>query len=256
MKYILLYLLAFALASSTAVAGPRIIGNGGDVYALQFISYGEKILLYLQNSQLNAIDTVTLGKIINSAQVESTTKTLKLNGMDKDAINYPAEQKIIFNRARWGSMSSEERLALVLHEYLGLMGKEQANYEFSKLLLREMSKIEKVRQGSDSNWMLCQDDGLIVNVFEHRSGADKRVTNLTLIFGGWVLEGTLDDTNAGPVTLNDKQGRGSFVGDISISYDSRGDENHKLSLIGVMALNKNVVQANRTLKCLSKYANP
>jgi len=253
MKQILLPFLALTLAFSSASAGPRIIGNGGDVHALQFIVFAQRVLLYLQNSEIEGVDAVALEKIIESAKVESTNRTLTLNGMPKDALNFPSEQKIVFNRQRWSSMLSEERLALVLHEYLGLLGVEQANYEHSKLLLKDMMTIQRIRPGSDSTWILCQDDGLVVNVLEYRNGPDQRTTNITLLLGGWVLEGQLDGGDSGPVVLREKAGKGSFVGDVSIFYNPKNDEEHKLTLAGVMTLFNSVIQVDKAMKCQSKY---
>lgn len=255
MKWILLPILALTLAFSSASAGPRVVGNGGDAYALQFIIFAQKVLLYLQNSNIKGLDTLALAKIIESAKVESTTRTLTLDGMTKDAINYPSEQRIVFNRDRWVTLLSEERLALVLHEYLGLLGVEQANYEYSKLLLKDMTTIQRIRPGSDNTWILCQDDGLVVNILEHRSGADGRTTNITLLLGGWVLEGQLEGGDSGPVVLREKAGKGSFAGDVAIFYSPRDDEDHKLTLVGVMTLFQNVIQVSKTLKCQSKYGN-
>jgi hypothetical protein len=139
----LLVIFIFALLSQSVLAsvaaGPRVIGSGGDVYALQFVSSAEQVLQYLQKTPLRSIDLVALEQAVNSAKVESTEETLKLEGMDKDALNYPAQNRIVFSRKRWEAMATNERLALVLHEYLGLLGQKDASYQFSKNLLKDLT---------------------------------------------------------------------------------------------------------------------
>ncbi len=239
--------------SLSAHGGPRVIGNGGDTYALQFVTFAQNILLYLQNSNIKGLDTEALSQVIEKTHVESTTKELKLNGLEKDAINYPSENRIIFNRTRWTAMVMDERLALVLHEYLGLLGVEDASYKYSRLLLKDMTTIERIRRGSDSSWYLCQDDYLIINTFEHRDGFDTRATNITLIFGGWVLEGELVDVKAGSVVLKSAPGDGSFVGDVKIWFEGHGEDRQRITLIGILKVFDNLIQVNKTLKCQEKY---
>jgi hypothetical protein len=152
--------ITLAILSQSAFAGPRIIGNGGDVHALEFVTTAQQVLSYLQKFKFEGLDTKALGQAIDSAKVESTEEPLKLNGMDKDAINYPTENRIVFNSKRWGSLATNERLALVLHEYLGLLGKNDANYQFSKLLLQDMTlrgASEVAIQGKNS-WVRVQGD--------------------------------------------------------------------------------------------------
>ncbi len=72
---------------------------------------------------------------------------------------------------------------------------------------------------------LFGDDGKIaVAVFEHRIGAGDRATEITLIYGGYVLRGRLKDVDAGPVTLKDVTpgpNAYSFSGRISIDFATR-----------------------------------
>lgn len=249
----ILFLFTMLCVSLGTYAGPRVIGNGGDIYALQFISYADKILLYLQNSNVKELDLQALAKVIETAVVESRMEPLKLRGFDKDAINYPLENRIIFNSKRWSSMINEERLALVLHEYLGLLGKEDANYSYSKLLLKDMTTVTRIRKGSDSLWVVCQDDYLLINTYEHRSGPAKRSFDLTLVFGGWLFIGSIEDETSGPIVLKALSNHdSSFVGDVKMSYDWI-NQNHRLTIQGVLNLHDIAVQLNSTLSCSEKF---
>lgn len=155
MKNLLIY-LALTILSQSTFAGPRTIGNGGDGYSLQFVTSAQTVLSYLQKYQFEGIDTNALAKTIDSAKVESTDEDLKLNGMNKDAINYPSENRIVFNRARWNSLAGKERLALVLHEYLGLLGTDDTNYQLSKLVLRDMTHIGDSQGAVQGKYITCE----------------------------------------------------------------------------------------------------
>jgi hypothetical protein len=79
--------------------------------------------------------------------------------------------------------------------------------------------------GADSAWLLCQGStslfgkksSLVVNSFEHRSGADKRQNDFVLIFGGYALRGSAGDSAGGGVTLKDGE-LAKLSGNISVDY--------------------------------------
>jgi hypothetical protein len=43
--------ITLGILSQSALAGPRIIGNGGDVHALEFVTTAQQVLSYLQKSK-------------------------------------------------------------------------------------------------------------------------------------------------------------------------------------------------------------
>jgi hypothetical protein len=134
-----LILLSLGLFLSTASASFRFgndQGNGGDVYALEFVRTGERLVQLMKYDGIKAVDLERLGRAVDHAVVESTEKRLKLKGVRKDAVNFKKKRKmhIVFDRTRWKEMTKGERAALVLHEYLGLIGAEAASYQFSREL--------------------------------------------------------------------------------------------------------------------------
>lgn len=110
-------------------------GNGGDLYAAEFVEAAERVLRFLQYNDAKDVDLKKLAKAIEKTKVESTDEVLRLNGLPKDAINYPAQGRIIFNRKRWTELEPGQKPVLVLHEYLGLLGVEDASYAFSKKII-------------------------------------------------------------------------------------------------------------------------
>ena len=131
---LLAMLLAFQQPQALARVG-HDQGNGGDLYAAEFVQAGERGLQMLRHNDSKDIDLKKLELAILRTKVESTDKELRLNGLPKDAINYPAKGQILFNRARWAQLDAGQKPALVLHEYLGILGIEDASYAFSKKVL-------------------------------------------------------------------------------------------------------------------------
>lgn len=88
----LLTLLALLLVSAHP-ASARVghdQGNGGDLYSVEFVEAGERVLQFLKNSDAKDLDPKKLEKAIEKTKVESTDQELRLNVLPKDAINYPS----------------------------------------------------------------------------------------------------------------------------------------------------------------------
>ncbi|MEK2690856.1 hypothetical protein [Bdellovibrio sp. GT3] len=78
----------------------------------------------------------------------------------------------------------------------------------------------------DSRWLLCKGDtvvlgennSLVVNVFEHRKGPAGRETSLTLLFGGWLLKGAIDNTNSYSRDVQLSGDRSGFDGKVTLDW--------------------------------------
>lgn len=129
-----LILVSFVLTTSSAFA-VKVVGNGGDTYAIEFVSVASDILDYLEVSGSDGLDLAQLKDVMKTTKVESTDKALSLKGVPKDAINYPTEKRILFNRLAWGNAKEAQKPRLVLHEYLGILGVDDSSYARSTELL-------------------------------------------------------------------------------------------------------------------------
>lgn len=140
MKKSLLVFTVLISIHSTIWAGGTV-GNGGDTYAIQFVDMARKAHDELKKKGSSPIQLELFINTINTAVIESTDQQLYLNGAIKDAINYPAESKIIFNRKAWQNAPNERtRLLFVLHEYLGLMGVDDSRYNVSSETLKSIAQ--------------------------------------------------------------------------------------------------------------------
>ncbi|MEK2690389.1 hypothetical protein [Bdellovibrio sp. GT3] len=124
------------LLSLAAQAGPRVVGNGGDHVSLEFVELARQVYYKILYSEHKDFDVDSLEAAIASTKIQSTDEQLILDGVPKDAINYPSQKRIIFNRKAWSQMNLELRSLLVLHEYLGVMGINDSTYSVSTRLLQ------------------------------------------------------------------------------------------------------------------------
>ncbi len=130
--------LLLAPAMTRAAEGGWTSG-GGDTTAMEFISIGYRVYDMLagiekmnRNDDLKGlVDLAALKSRLETAKIESTNDRLEVNGAEVDAINYPAQNRIVISRPRWAlEKPIETRAGLVLHEYLGLLLKD-AHYTIS-----------------------------------------------------------------------------------------------------------------------------
>jgi hypothetical protein len=110
-------------------------GNGGDIYALHFVGIATNVVNFLQNNGNIKFDYRLLKDAVENTKVESTDSNLYIKGIPKDAINFPTEKRIIFNRKRWDVIPASEKPALVVHEYLGILGINDSTYNKTSLIL-------------------------------------------------------------------------------------------------------------------------
>lgn len=120
--------------------GGNLVGNSGDPYTAEFRFIARSILKQFKAGELRPgdIDTKQLENIIESAVVTSKKDLFLWNdrlqrSVEVDAINYfPNFLWIEISRSRWKALQvTEHKKALVLHEYLMLMGVPDKTYAVS-----------------------------------------------------------------------------------------------------------------------------
>jgi hypothetical protein len=112
-------------------------GNAGDAFAAEFILTARDLVQRMQPNQSvirQWVDISRLSGAILATKVR-TEENLKLGGRTVDAVNIPAENLILVNRDRWreyrSAIETKARLTLVLHEYLGVIGEEDSQFQIS-----------------------------------------------------------------------------------------------------------------------------
>jgi hypothetical protein len=121
------------------------VGNGGDGLAAEFILTAKDAFRILKNKPESAqyLDLDKLSMAIANTKVSSSKEPLILNGIEVDAINYPRRQLIVINRARWLDLRHSNRTLtrfnLVVHEYLGIMGIDDHQYNISESIVKIMN---------------------------------------------------------------------------------------------------------------------
>lgn len=153
-KVMLKSIFAFALSFNLlAYAGP-IVGNGGDGIALEFNEITGKIpkLLVQWPQRPTEIKLQEINAVIDQLSVD-TASELFLDGIPKDAINYPNEKRITVHRGRWKDLNLKSKYALVLHELLGLSRINDANYNLSKFFLSYLNSLDNAWAVVPAGWV-------------------------------------------------------------------------------------------------------
>lgn len=141
------FFLAISLVLTSSMASAtKVIGNGGDSYAFEFVEVAYSIMHNISWEVVEGFTFDDLQRVIRDTKVESTNVDLFLDGVPKDAINYPAEKKIIFNYRRWREMDISLRPVFVLHEYLGILGIDDSSYRYSTLYLKSFTNRKRVME--------------------------------------------------------------------------------------------------------------
>lgn len=130
-----------------AVAEVRI-GNGGDSLAAQFVETADEMIDLIERALATGhfklpqeVNFPRLKQKVATAKVFSQDKTFLQNGIEVDALNFPAENKIVFNRERMRHLvfNLKAQRVLVMHEYLWLSGVDDSSYRFSVFLARKLA---------------------------------------------------------------------------------------------------------------------
>lgn len=127
MKWLMAALMVLSTGSSFA---GNELGNGGDSFAQEFVAIGQKIAERLKNDPDPEVSALTFLEAVEEASVSSKDR-LELRGAEVDAINYPESKRVEINRSRWKEYGIREKTSLVFHEYLGIAGVDDSNYEVS-----------------------------------------------------------------------------------------------------------------------------
>lgn len=132
----LLVLLPLVLIATELWAGGSV-ENGGDAIGIEFKTIGFSVLANIKSTGTLVFSHVLieqLSKTLSNAKVDSTDAPLAINGIRKDAINYPEQQRILVSRQSWLTIELVTKKALILHELLGLLRFDDGGYMYSMLL--------------------------------------------------------------------------------------------------------------------------
>ena len=120
--------------------------GGGDTRSLQFVAMAKELIKYLEPLEkqgkidLGKIDYDAFRKAIENTKVSVTNETLYVNGVPKEAKNYPKRKppEIVLHAERWDAVNEgSRRAAILLHEYLGIMGIDDTKYQISSKIYQD-----------------------------------------------------------------------------------------------------------------------
>lgn len=111
------------------------VGGGGDHYAGEFVQIGYELFTLLSEQPIPDISATQFLEAVRKTKVLSE-RELELNGSPIDAINYPRQSppSIVFSQVAWEKLKFQrhEKVFLVLHEYLEILGIDDSKYSVSR----------------------------------------------------------------------------------------------------------------------------
>lgn len=96
----------------------------------------------------------------------------------------------------------------------------------------------------DAAWTVCTSRTFVISAFEHRATGDTRKTEITLIYGGHVVQGALLE-NSDKIEL--KSAALNFDGEIITNYKT-----NKMNMTGAMVISGETFDIGELLKCVDK----
>lgn len=139
-KYFARTLTLILLMGSTAFAGPGDLG-GGNAQVAEFYwlsrTFTQAMELYGREIAPD-ISLQDLKSLIADIKVSATTRTLEIDGEQKDAVNSPSTRAVEFNSANWEKRGEQRKLQLVVHEILGLLRISDLKYEKSNEIVLKL----------------------------------------------------------------------------------------------------------------------
>ncbi|MBS1963965.1 MAG: hypothetical protein JST04_17265 [Bdellovibrionales bacterium] len=128
-------ILASLVGAPAAFAEGGISSGGGDAYAAEFVHIGKEVLNMLQRVPVRGVSRDRFRAVLNGTRVYSQ-EIVRLDGRELDAVNTPAEHRVVLSRSRWRALRDlpRNKLVLVAHEYFSLMGLDDKNYAYSNAI--------------------------------------------------------------------------------------------------------------------------
>ncbi len=135
--------LGFFALARPAPAVVREVGNGGDTISIEFVRVAYDVLTILDSNPayLREIDRDRLAQVMSRMNVDAEDEILLRDPVTgklqpKDATNHPemSPPQIYVSRKFWRDprVGYTSRLALALHEVLGLLGMDLERYDFTR----------------------------------------------------------------------------------------------------------------------------
>ena len=150
----LVLLAAMFLSTSLtwAQGGATGVGGGGDIYAAEFKRIARELVTTMASNGIQQVGGVSIRQFrddIEGTSIETTPKELKLENVRKDAINYPQDKKIVLSLMNWPTVRSLlSKRQIVLHEFFGIAGIPDAQYQNSNQVLDQLQRVLKTQDNA------------------------------------------------------------------------------------------------------------
>lgn len=229
---------AFAGKGSSKGKGGFSESYGGDSNISEFQSIARDVVNTLSDSMFYKITKLQAEDVIS--QIETAVVycrgNLILDGVEKEAINYPFEnpKRIELDCSKWKAALPSNKYRLVIHEYLHLMLVDDSSYEFSSEVVKAYFRHNPYDNGDhhNHNHNLVPERASIdliywissCNIERYKSIAESRGINIYYRLSGIGLDGISVSIEEGcTILLADQMALGAPVENtnmINVSLDN------------------------------------
>lgn len=142
------YILSMLLWSPNLAYSMKINGNegggGGNTSVAEFAQIARAIgTTFISESKTPfGKSGKELSSLIDQTEIQPDLGPLKIDGEPVDAINYPLKNLVVLDITRWPGLSVQKKVLLVIHEYLGLLGRPDPRYVKSSEILNQIIKFD------------------------------------------------------------------------------------------------------------------
>ncbi len=130
-------LSCFSILIATSAYG---IGKGSvSEYTEEFMDTGKAATQMIASVQNFVVTDKDFKQVVETTKIEFTDdKLISPQGIEVDALNFPSKKLIRVNHTRWYGyyLATENRLRLVIHEYLGILKVDDSKYYWSQYLMK------------------------------------------------------------------------------------------------------------------------
>ena len=142
-------LMAFVFIFPLWANSGSSVGNGGDPFAFEFINTARDVInlfSWINLSDLPEFNALAFTQAVQQTHIASEVHVI-LNGSEVGAINYPDQTLITVNQSFWQTANPNQRMGLVIHEYLGIMRLNDANYRLSGPIYQKNQQAQQSPDG-------------------------------------------------------------------------------------------------------------
>lgn len=117
--------------------------GGGNAYEAEFRSIAQDVLrrMTATGSRIDELGfrISDFERAVRDVIVLGTNRVIRLEGLDRSAMNSLNQRVIVFNNQVWSLLNEEQKQMLVVHEYLRFVGVNDSDYAYTMRVVQSLN---------------------------------------------------------------------------------------------------------------------